>query len=105
MKREVNGFYEECFGTIPINNKLEIKVLTSERISDGSMLVDIRKYSLYGNTFDNIKRPTKKGIKFKMVNIPNVIYGLIDILVSCNMLERNVAQVIKDLVESNVRTD
>lgn len=100
--KEINGYYEQCYGIIYINNKAEIRILTSECISDKTVLVDIRKYSLYGNTFDNIKRPTKKGIKFRLSNISVIICSLIDILVSFNMLEYNIAQSIKDSIKINV---
>ena len=99
MVERINGYCEQCYQMIPINDKSEIRVLTSERISDNSMLVDIRKYSLYGNTFDNVKRPTKKGIKFRLSNIQNIICGLVDILVSANMLERTEADMVKALIK------
>lgn len=105
MKKEVNGYLEDVYRCIPINDKTEIRVLTSECKSSDSLLVDVRKYSLYGNTFDNIKRPTTKGIKFKLHNIKDIIIGLIDVLIKHNMLERTIGNYIKDLINDNVRCD
>lgn len=99
----VNGYIEELYKSIPITDKSEIRVLTSERTSDGSMLIDVRKYSLYGNTFDDIKRPTDKGIKFKLHNTKDILIGLIDILIKHNKVERTMGNYIKDLIKSNVR--
>lgn len=101
--KEVNGYVESLYKSIPIGEKSDIRVLTSEYKQTNSMLIDVRKYSLYGNTFDDVKRPTKKGIKFKLHNTKDIIQGLIMILISHNMLERNMGNYISDLLEANVR--
>lgn len=101
--KEINGYVESLYKSIPIGERADIRVLTSECKQTNSMLIDVRKYALYGNTFDDVKRPTKKGIKFKLCNTKEIIQGLIEILVFHNMLERNVGTYISDLLEANVR--
>lgn len=74
--REV--FYKE----IPITDKKSINVSVSERLSDGSKLVDIRQFILYHDhtqVDDGIKRPTQRGIKFRSEHIPDIIAGLADV--------------------------
>lgn len=99
----VNGYVEVLYKSIPITDKTDIKVLTSEDTKKDTMLIDIRKYSLYGNMFDGVKRPTKKGIKFKLHNTKGIIIALLDILMKHNMLERTIGGYIVDLIKTNVR--
>lgn len=100
--KEINGFVESLYKSIPIAENADIRVLTSECKQTQSMLVDIRKYSLYGNTFDGIKRPTKKGIKFRLHNTKDVVNALLMILISNGLLEQNMGEYIIDLIEENV---
>lgn len=96
---QINGFSEVLYKTIPINQKTEIRVLTSEPINENNdMLIDIRKYSLYGNTYDDIKRPTKRGIKFKLNNIPQIVDGLIGIMSKYGMIENIDADEVKAIM-------
>lgn len=89
MSKELNGYVEHLHTKININDKTDIRILTSKPINkpNDELLVDLRKYTLYGNTYDNIKRPTKRGIKFKLFNIPKIIKGLVSILYYNNMLD------------------
>lgn len=102
-KKEINGYVETLYGVVPVGKNTDIKVLTSERLSDGYVMVDIRKFNLYGNTFDGIKRPTKKGIKFRLSNIKMIIVSLMDILVAYDMLEKSECDVLKQQLISAVK--
>lgn len=72
-------YKEEFYREIPITDKKSINVSVSERLSDGSKLVDIRQFILYHDhtqVDDGIKRPTQRGIKFRVEHIPDIISGL-----------------------------
>lgn len=80
--RKVNGYVETIYNDIAIGDKKSLVVCTSERESDGSLLADIRQFRLYkkaGETDDGIMRPTNKGIKFYVDNIPDIVAGMVKI--------------------------
>lgn len=75
----VNTPYKE----IDLDEKRSIVISKSTRLSDKSVLVDIRLYRLYhdvnNHVDDNVKRPTQKGIKFKPEHIIDIIDALCQI--------------------------
>lgn len=80
--KHVNDYIETIYNELQINEKKSLVVCTSERKSDSSLLVDIRLFRLYkqpGEPDDGIMRPTPKGIKFKVDNIPDIVAGLVKI--------------------------
>lgn len=93
-------YIDDVFGTIKIDDITEIRVLVSTEIDSGNKLVDIRKFRLYGNQYDNIKRYTKQGIKFKPINIPKIIYGLLDIMVSCKTIDKDKCNILKSQISN-----
>lgn len=80
--RRINGYTETVYKEIEITDKKSLVVCTSERESDGSLLADIRQFRLYktpGTPDDGKMRPTNRGIKFRVENIPELVAGLIAI--------------------------
>lgn len=88
-------FKEDIYKQVPVNNNCEIRVLTTTDLTNNKKLVDIRKYMLYGNKYDDIKRYTKKGIRLTLDNVKPVVEGLLDILVSNDNLDIQKAEEIK----------
>lgn len=103
-KNRKSEYVDEIYKVIPITKKNEIRVLTSTESVSGSVLVDIRKYALYGgNKQDNIKRPTEKGIKFKLFNAKEIIFGLLDILVAYSCLDHSVSCNVKIMLNRSIK--
>lgn len=88
--------YKELF----IDDKKSIRICTSERTSDNSVLVDIRQFRLYHDAFsredDFQKRPTNKGIKFRPDHIPDVIVALAEI--AGNQIDRSALEILSEIV-------
>lgn len=95
------NYVDEYYRTIPLSNKHEMRVLTSKCLDTDEVLVDIRKFSLYGNKYDEIKRPTRKGIKFRVDNIPDVIIGLVYIMEHFGMVDSQSADEIQSIVKGD----
>ena len=95
----INEYYvETVYNVVPINKNNEIRILTSKDLRNNSLLVDIRKFSLYGNNFDDIKKPTTKGIKFKLRNVSRIMVGLLLVMLDNNIINYEDYHTIKNIL-------
>lgn len=95
-------YKDTVYKELLIDDKKSIRICTSERVSDKSVLVDIRQFRLYHDASSRIddfqKRPTNKGIKFRPAHIPDVIIALAEIAASQS--SRTIDEVLGEILAS-----